>query len=88
MDSLSGSSGSSQDGYIQGYKDVPSLAVIREKVGVSILTDKDGPIAVEVSPPDTASDDGSDRRKKGHPLKHAWSVGSNAGQKGANGWAL
>lgn len=87
---------SSKEGYVKGYKDVPSLAAIRARVNVSrgmsisehpqetTKTRVEGPkkeeakpvegLRVNISPPETAStaSEGEIRRKKEHPLQHAW----------------
>lgn len=60
------SRGSSREGYVHGYKDVPSLAVIREKVGVTPIIDIEKDVT-EVSPKAHAL-----RMKMAHPLRHAW----------------
>lgn len=65
------SKAASKDGYIQGYKDVPSLAVIREKIGSNRpIMEKEIPKAVHGSP----LEDSADGRKKEHPLRHAWTL--------------
>ena len=91
------SRGPSSDGYVQGYKDVPSLASIRSRVGMTRGLSSSGPSSgaqeievvkeeIEVSPSSSASDDAVVGRKQEHPLQHAWYVHPRDGfDTGADG---
>lgn len=61
---------SSKEGYIQGYKDLPSLASIREKVGTGlpiIEVEKESVMQLDIT-----NEEGSVGMKNEHPLQHVW----------------